>query len=68
MGVIPNEEKWHEITVQDDNSNGRLVLVKGGKRAYLWSKSTTHADGGVITVSGPKTLKKLAKAILKEVG
>lgn len=63
--VVKNKEPHHALTIKDDNGLN-VVLVRGGTRAYLW------ADGNhnrlVNTVSGVKTLRALAKAILKEVG
>ena len=48
------------------NWNGRFTLVSGGKRAYL----NAHIDGiaGVASMSGAATLRRLANAILAEVG
>lgn len=42
-----------------------LVLIKGGKRAYVWASTD---EGVTLHFSGPKSLRALAKAILKEVG
>lgn len=48
-----------------------LILVKGGKRAYIWCRSGEKPIWGAerppAIVSGPATLRKLALAILKEV-
>lgn len=42
-------------------------LVQGGRRAYLWI-GRRGVPQGTVTLSGPKFLRALAKAILKEVG
>lgn len=42
----------------------QLVLVRGGKRAYLWLGWKGRCLG---TLHGPATLRKLARAILDEV-
>lgn len=44
---------------------GEFIVVGGGRRAYLWAGA---ADGSVATLSGVATLRKVAKAILQEVG
>ena len=46
-----------------DFDEGTLSLVKGGKRAYLWID-----NGRVATFAGAGALRKLAHAILAEVG
>jgi len=43
-----------------------LGLVAGGKRAYLWIGGDPGPCYG--TISGPKTLRAFARAILREVG
>jgi hypothetical protein len=63
--VIPNKEKSHRITIKCDHRNGEIILVGGGRNAYLWIGS----EGTCAThLSGRATLRKLAKAILAEVG
>ena len=63
--VVKNKEPHHVLTIKDDNGL-EVVLVGHGRRTYLW------ADGNhnrlVNTVSGVKTLRALARAILNEVG
>lgn len=56
----------HAIHVKGDKG-GHIDLVKGGPRlAYLW---VGDARGSyVATFSGENALRKLAKAILREVG
>ena len=64
--ILANVKKWDRITIQGDQSDeDRIVLVAGGKRAYLW---ITGKDRCVVTLSGPATLRALARAILDEVG
>ena len=43
----------------------KIELVPGGRRAYLWIGAEAGPCYG--TVSGPKTLRRLAEAILREV-
>lgn len=50
----------------DNYGPTEAILVRGGKRAYLWFGFRDRACIG--TLSGPATLRKLAKAILAEVG
>jgi hypothetical protein len=45
---------------------GTVHLVGGGVRAYLWCAAPFDA-GGLTTLHGPTTLRKLARAILREV-
>lgn len=45
-----------------------LVLVGFGRRSYIWVGPVSGADAKEIyTFSGPKTLRKLAEAILTEI-
>jgi hypothetical protein len=53
----------HILEIIGDRDEGRLFLVRGGKRAYLWA-----GEASLVTVSGVVTLRKLAQAILAEVG
>lgn len=49
-----------------DHAAGKVEVVPGGKRMYLW---IGHKDGACVALaSGPARLRKLAKAILAEVG
>lgn len=64
MSRVTNSEKGHVITLAGDMNRGELLLVKGGRNAYLWVGDRDV----VITFSGPSTLRKLATAILNEVG
>ena len=41
-----------------------LILVKGGRRAYLWVGSEGTC---VAIISGPVLLRRLAKSILQEI-
>lgn len=46
-----------------------LILVEGGRRAYLWIGNDAEGNEFCFaTVSGAAKLRKLAKAILAEVG
>lgn len=54
----------HKLHAESDGH--RITLVGDGPRAYLWFAPAPHGSAGFI--SGPTTLRKLAKAILKEVG
>ena len=48
--------------------NGEVILVRGGKRAYLWFEGDLAETSNVGSLSGAATLRRLARAILKEVG
>ena len=65
--ITKNQDRWHKITLRaDSHEDDRVVLVGGGKRAYLWAQG--HRNGGIVHISGAATLRALAKAILEEVG
>lgn len=66
MRQIKTESKVHRFRAIDDCKDGEIVLVSGKKQAYLWVK--VNAEHGVVTFTGAATLRKLAKAILQEVG
>ena len=51
---------------RSDFNDGEFLLVRGAARAFLWA-GPRHGDGGVWTLSGPASLRRLAKAILAEV-
>jgi hypothetical protein len=59
----PRRDYW-AIEATGDDGIATLHVVKGGNRAYvgIWGNSPNS------TFSGPKTLRAIAKAILKEVG
>ena len=44
---------------------GDIVLVPGGRRAYLWI-GPANGNGSVYTVSGVAALKAIARSILLE--
>lgn len=62
--VVKNAESWHAITIRGDGG-GPVILVGRGRTAYL----VAHAREGrnYESVSGPKTLRALARAILRTV-
>lgn len=65
-----NEQPWYRITMSSDQGpKHTLGLVGGGSRSYLHVEIQGR-DGLFHHVSfgGVKTLRALAKAILKEVG
>lgn len=41
-----------------------VILVRGGARAYIW---TGWKSGCLGTLSGPATLRRFARAILREI-
>lgn len=51
-------------------AKAQLAVIRGGKRnTYLWIGNNAPGDGRCYaTLSGPATLRKLARAILDEVG
>lgn len=63
--VVKPKEKHHVFQIRSDHGDD-VILVGSGKRAYLWAGA--KPQHGCTTVSGPATLRALAKAILKEVG
>ena len=64
---IKNESKDHLLTLSNKHGerDGRLVLVRGGSRAYLWAGDNRWP---CVTFSGTANLRKLAHEILNEVG
>ena len=65
MARVMKGDKHHRIAIRGDNGGEVDVVIGGKRRAYLW---VGHPEGKVVTVSGEKTLRKLALAILAEVG
>ena len=64
--IIANLDSWHKITMRGEpHKDSRIILVGSGKRSYLWAGRPGRV---AIIVSGPVSLRKFAKAILKEVG
>jgi hypothetical protein len=59
--IVKNQEKWHKLTVKDEYG-GEMILMGTGRSAQLsiWAKKDNFAY-----MSGPKTLRALAHAILK---
>lgn len=49
-------------------ANREIGLVRGGKLAYLWIGNADSPTFCFATLSGATNLRKLAKAILREVG
>jgi len=68
MARIAKNEDWrqHRLAIRTDRDEGRVVLVRGGRLAYLWAGR--KEGGGCVTVSGRAVLRKLANEILAEVG
>ena len=59
----------HIIRIRSKRGNGEIVLIRGGRQAYLWAGPTAGSPRmDVYTLSGEKTLRALAYAILGEVG
>ena len=58
--IMKSEEKHHARRVRSDKGESEMLLVAGGKRAYLWTSAGTY--------SGVVTLRTLAYDILREVG
>lgn len=60
------EHKNHVLCMRNDNNNGRLIIVRGGKHTYI----SIGVDGNpypISAFSGPKTLEKFAWALLKAI-
>jgi hypothetical protein len=66
--IAEPENSWHLIRIISDHKDGEVLLVRGKKLAYLWVGKNPGAEPGCVTIGGVKTLRKLARAILDEVG
>jgi hypothetical protein len=69
--VVKSKDSWHAITIRNAKGlgthvRGKIILVSGG-RPYLWCGPDESGKGEIYTFSGKATLRKLARAILKEV-
>lgn len=60
--VIKNKEPHHLITIRGDRGNSTIVLVGPRIRQYLAMHPSLEEN--FISISGPKTLRALALAIL----
>lgn len=61
---VTPQAKYHRVRLRADHNRGELLLVGRGRNAYLWA----GPDGSAcVTFSGSKTLRRLARAILKHV-
>lgn len=69
MAMKPKKlSAWERIAFQDDDCE--IALVGRGRRAYLWCGKQRKNAGGyqaLLSFSGPKSLRKLAKKILEEI-
>lgn len=64
--IIADENSWNRISLRrDGHDDDQIVLVGSGRNAYL---RINRGDHHRVEISGPATLRKFAKAILKEVG
>lgn len=63
--ILKNEYNDHAITIGGDGDDGELLLVKGKRHGFIWCGRKNERP---MIFSGPATLRKLAKAILAEVG
>jgi hypothetical protein len=59
---LKRQQSCHRIRLRDDDGNGQLLLVEGGKLAYL---DVEVYKGERLWFSGP-VLRQLARAILME--
>lgn len=57
----------YRIAISTDD-DGEVLLIRGRKRCYVWAGRENAAGSQAVTISGPKTLEKFARAILKELG
>lgn len=62
--IVKNQARHHRITLEE-RAYAELVLVRGGRNAYLWLRGLHDEGIGIIT--GQVALRKLAHAILREV-
>ena len=70
--IRKTKKSYHRLTVEGDRKTGELILVRGGRYAYLWvgdgrDENPTNPRA-CVTFCGSLTLRKLAYAILAEVG
>lgn len=65
--VLKNRFPFHRMTIEADGNAGQFLFVGSGQKSYFWAGCIT-SDSNVATISGAATLRKLAYAILKEVG
>lgn len=59
--IVPNEQKYHKITLLDDDGKIEVILV-GGHEPFLWIGDKCLIQS---TVTGKKALRELAEAILR---
>lgn len=64
--MVEKRTRYDHNLGMDVIDTDELILVRGGKRAYLWTGDNVHSDP-IRVYCGPKTLRALAKAILKEI-
>lgn len=69
--VVKSKDRHHTLTVR--GASAELIVIGFGKRnSYLWIGRPQDYRGAdpnaVMTISGTKTLRAIAKAILKQVG
>lgn len=64
--VVKNQEPHHALSIKDDHGLDVTLIAGGKRRTYLWVGCDHNRL--VATVSGEKTLRALARAILREVG
>ncbi len=71
--VVKNRHAQHVLTISEDPMRQIVLALIGGgpKHSYIHIDGMTHAVNGtrfLAGITGEKTLRALAKAILKEVG
>lgn len=68
--VTKPRQKHHRIRLVERGAfcPVKLVLVAGGRRnTYLWIGSMNGVERPCFTLSGPESLRALARAILREI-
>lgn len=67
MRQVKPSEPWCVFSAEEKDS--LIDLIGTGRNAYLWvgSKDNSPVVGDTYVFSGAKTLRKLAKAILKNI-
>ncbi len=61
-------ETHHALRMRNDFNNGELLIVGTGKNTYLWSGPDDVGLSVCLAFSGPKTLEKFARSLLKALG
>jgi hypothetical protein len=64
--MVPMRRSRNDFKFVGIRDGVTIVLVKGGRRAYLWI-GETKTDSHLATFAGPQALRMLAESILQEI-